>query len=84
MKRKWNRASGCGGTNPESKIRSRFVRPHRPEKLQSRQHRSPGRSFLQIVRQAKRDEGGQAQSGHSNLASGGLLSMISPVSDTFK
>jgi hypothetical protein len=35
-------------------------------------------------RQAKYDEGGQVQAEEHNLVSGGLLSMISPVSDTFK
>ncbi len=40
--------------------------------------------FVPVMRQTKRDDGGQAQLGHSNLDIGGLLSMISPASDTFK
>jgi hypothetical protein len=40
--------------------------------------------FWQAMRQAEDVEGGQVQVEEHNLASGGLLSMISPVSDTFK
>ena len=36
------------------------------------------------VSQAKNGEGGQVQAEEHNLVSGGLLSMISPVSDTVK
>ena len=45
--------------------------------------RSPRRSSC-CDAQAKHDEEGQVQAEEHNLVSGGLLSMISPVSDTFK